>query len=409
MKGEGKSCLARRHKMSFLVFRLDALGDVVMTTPLFRELKRCFPDARCTVVVQEAYRSLFVTNPFIDEILTVRPLRSSWLPKQAQVLVSTLIFGWARLRGRRYDVAISPRWDTDEHLATFLCLMANVGARVGYTEKTSPRKRLLNRGFDGAFDVCLPPGPLQHEVLRNLAVLDALGASPQDDGLEIRLTTRDRRHAAQILQAARPSARLVALGIGAQAAGRCWPLERFALVIAGLAKHFPVQPVIVCSADEREPAAKLANQLPVPPIVLSGHPLRQTCAVLERCDLFLGNDSGPAHLAAAMDCKTLVIARHPRSGDLNHANSPIRFGPHCRDKRILQPARGLGTCEDGCNLEQPHCILAVTVDEAVAAALDMLEVAPRVAACSGTARVEALWETLPFLRPLAHAEPHVRI
>src|SRR5437868_5919718 len=72
----------RRQKMSFVIFRLDSLGDVVMTTPFFRELKRSFPDARCTVVVQEAYRSIFVTNPHIDEILSVPAFKGGWLPRR---------------------------------------------------------------------------------------------------------------------------------------------------------------------------------------------------------------------------------------------------------------------------------------------------------------------------------------
>src|SRR5665811_1211403 len=70
----------RRNTLSLLVIRLDGLGDVVLTTPLFRELKRAFAGSSCTVVVQDAFRPLLVTNPNIDEIIGLRPLQAAWLP-----------------------------------------------------------------------------------------------------------------------------------------------------------------------------------------------------------------------------------------------------------------------------------------------------------------------------------------
>jgi hypothetical protein len=96
------------------------------------------------------------------------------------------------------------------------------------------------------------------------------------------------------------------------------------------------------------------------------------CALLEHCDLFIGNDSGSAHLAGAMNCKTVVISRHPSGGDPNHANSPIRFAPYCDRVRVLQPAAGLDACKAECLSSKPHCITTVSVEQAVGAAREML-------------------------------------
>lgn len=402
-----ESGLARRHKMSFIVFRLDALGDVVLTTPLFRELKRSFPDARCTVVVQEAYRSILVTNPDVDEILTVPVFNCGLLPHRSLRLLSAIVFWWTRIKGRRFDVVLSPRWDEDEHLATFLCLVTNAGARVGYTSQTSMGKRLRNQGFHEAFDICLPAGPLQHEALRNLAIVEALGGSVEDSAIDIRITSRDRLNAAEILQTVNASSILVGVGIGAAVAGRRWPLDSFAQVLEGLARHFSVQPVILCSASEREQATNLAQRLDTPPIVISGPELRKTCAILERCDLFIGNDSGPAHLAAAMNCKTIVISRHPLSGDPNHANSPLRFGPRVHDSRVLQPAQGRDGCTKACVRSGPHCISTVTVEQVLAAALEMLAPHPDAISKPPVQRLQT--GPLPFLVSRPPSEHHVRV
>jgi heptosyltransferase-2 len=362
----------RREGLSLLVIRLDGLGDLVLTTPLFRELKRAFPESFCTVVVQDAFRPLLVTNPNIDEIIGLRPLQATWLPARLRTLLSVLLLYRGRLRGRRFDIAISPRWDVDDRLATFLCSLADAAERIGYTETASPAKQRHNRGFDAAFNICLSAGPVQHEVLRNLEIVRALGGKVDNSKLEISLTNRDREFASKLLANVPASSAVVAIGIGGLSASRRWPLENYAESLTRLGKERRVQPVIICSHDERKEACKLAKLLRSEAIIVSGAPLRKVCAVLERCDLFIGNDSGSAHLAGAMNCKIVVISRHPSGGDPNHANSPIRFAPYCDRVRVLQPAAGLDACKTECLSSEPHCIKAMSVDQVVAAAGEML-------------------------------------
>ena len=166
--------------LSFVVIRLDGLGDVVLTTPLFRELKRAFPNSSCTVVVQEAFRPLLVTNPNIDEVIGLRPLTRRGSRRAREICCRCCGCIGRRLRGRHFDVAISPRWDVDDQLATFLCTLVEARSRVGYSEAASPAKQRHNRGFDAAFDTCLAGGPIQHEVLRNLEIVKAMGGSVED-------------------------------------------------------------------------------------------------------------------------------------------------------------------------------------------------------------------------------------
>jgi len=266
---------------SIIVFRLDQLGDVVLTTPLFRELKRMDPNSRCTVVVQPDYRSILTTNHNIDEILPLHEVQVKWLPARASRLVSALWFYWTRLRHRRFDLAISPRWDVDESLAIMLCVLTNAGTRVGYSERVSAAKRRINRGFDGAFDVVVPPGPVRHEVDRNLEIVEVLGGRVEDRSLDVCLTASDRRFASELLTHHDPHRILIAVGIGGRAASRRWPLSNYAELIVRLNRHRAMQPIIVCAREEDAEAAQLADMLPVRPYILSGVPLRAACAVLE--------------------------------------------------------------------------------------------------------------------------------
>jgi len=357
---------------SIILFRLDALGDLVLTTPLIRELKRSFSGTPLTVVAQPPSASILQTNPHIDELLTLPVVRTRWLPAHARRFFSALRFYWCKLRRRSFDIAISPRWDTDEHLATFLCLLTNAGARVGYCGYTSFGKRRYNRGFDRAFDICLEPGPPQHEVEKNLAIVKALGGAVHEKRLEIHLTAEDEQHADRQLRSLPDNCTLVALGIGAQSKGRRWPLERYAAVICDLTMQYPVYAVITCSPSEHAEAVRLAGMLSTRAVISDNANVRESCALLGRCDLFIGNDSGAAHLAAAMKCPTIVISRHPKAGDAAHSNSPARFAPWSPSARVLQPDRGLEGCEARCTHIEPHCITQITVAEVVRAAKGML-------------------------------------
>lgn len=357
---------------SILVVRLDALGDLVLTTPVFRALKRSYPSARLTVVAQSAYASILASNPYIDELLFVRAARNKLLPKILRNLVGVCRLYRTELRSRSFDLAISPRWDTDEHHATLLCLLARAAIRVGYAEKTSAGKRSYNRSFDRAFDICLGPGPLQHEMLRNLAVVAAVGGQVRDDSLDVHLTDEDRRIAQMQLAGSPPGSLRVALGIGAQSPGRRWPLERYAACVRELAKDFRLQVVITCAPSEHEDALSLATMIKSPGVISDAPNIRETCAALEQCDAYLGNDTGAAHLAAAMGCATVVVSRHPVSGDPAHPNSPARFAPYCEFARVLQPEHGLQDCHQRCTHEQPHCIERICVPEVVAAVKDVL-------------------------------------
>jgi ADP-heptose:LPS heptosyltransferase len=378
---------AHRESPSYIVFRLDALGDVVLTTPLFRALKAVHPKSRLTVVVQPSYKALLSTNPHIDEILTPPKIRPQWLPKRIQRLIAASLLYWRDLRGRHFDFALSPRWDVDEHQATFLCALTNATHRAGFTCATTDAKRKINRGFDQTYDICLLPGPICHEVDRNLAVADRLGATVRDDATEIHLTERDRRAAAKLLGDVRVETTLIALGIGAQSPGRRWPLQRFAETVNQMGSSRKVKPVIVCANDEVGEASQLSALLQVAPVVVAGAMLRELCAVLERCDIFIGNDSGCAHLAAAVGCGTIVVSRHPSDGDQNHFNSPVRFAPYATNVRVLQPATGRDKCSLACIKPWPHCILGVAVDDVASAALQMLVSQPAANVTQSDSRV----------------------
>jgi len=90
--------------------------------------------------------------------------------------------------------------------------------------------------------------------------------------------------------------------------------------------------------------------------------LRQAAALMQRCALYVGNDTGPMHLAAAAGLRVVEISCHPRDGSRAHPQSPARFGPWRVPHAILQPHAPTAPCTNTCIAEAPHCILNVQVD-----------------------------------------------
>jgi lipopolysaccharide heptosyltransferase II len=91
--------------------------------------------------------------------------------------------------------------------------------------------------------------------------------------------------------------------------------------------------------------------------------LRQTAAVLKYCKLFIGNDTGPMHLASAVGVPVIEISAHPRDGSLSHHNSPYRFGPWGIPAIGLQPKTARPPCQGACTAQEAHCIRNVSVDQ----------------------------------------------
>jgi len=95
--------------------------------------------------------------------------------------------------------------------------------------------------------------------------------------------------------------------------------------------------------------------------------LRQTAAILKMCNLFVGNDGGPMHLAAAVGTSIIEISCHPKSGSPKHHNSPRRFGPWKVQSTILQPEYAVAPCKDSCLSAKAHCIKSVTAEQVIKA------------------------------------------
>ena len=357
-----------------VVIRLDNIGDVVMTLPLVRELKRRFAGAAIDVVVSPVAADLFRHCPYTGRVI---PLLSRRLPRfdVLDQLRRSRRLNREWFAASRPDLAISPRFGPEEGGTAFAAFASRARYRLAYRKPRTlpPLSAWLH---DDCFTHLLSPGPVEHEVVKNLAFARALGATDVDDRLEFWLSEGERRHARELLLQAEagPDLRFVALAPDARVARNCWPADRFAAVARELWRRLGIRSVVGLGTNaERGVADRIVAGGEGAAVSLCGATsLLELGAVLERAALMIGNDSGPGHIAAAVGTRVLTIASLPKDGRVDHVNSPARFRPWGEGNKVLQPEHGLDGCREACLSDEPHCILAIEPPQVVEIAIEML-------------------------------------
>ncbi len=354
-----------------LVVRLDQIGDFILTTPFLRELKKSAPLARITLVVKPELAEMAASCPYADDVLTfdwhIARRSEDWRRR-----LRALYFCAAHLWPRRFDLAIIPRWDADWYCQTFIAYGSGAPKRVGYSEDVDSIKRVHNHGYDRLLTQALHRKSVTHEVERGLDLLREMGGTVA----ETLLPSVSDSAADDWAQAwlddnkVRDNEPLIALGpFAGNSALKQWPRSNFAALGRRLRAEYGGRIVVVGGPGNRTDAQAICGEIGPDALTLTGAVLPQTAALLRRCTLFVGDDSGPMHLAAA---GIPVVA-------LFGPSCPHRFRPWtptaevvwhqlpCSPCSIAKAGENHADCCTVCIYEEPLCMKSITVEEVLAA------------------------------------------
>lgn len=332
--------------MRVLLIRLRLIGDVVLSTPVIRALRRSFPDARLTYLVERDAAPVVLQNPHLDDVIVVERTRGLWR------IADDLRLAW-RLRRRRFDLVIDmhggPR-------ASWLAFATGARQRIGYD--MPGRSWMYTRAVPRARE--LRP---RHSVLNQWDLLTAVEgwtpttADPAVDGVEMPVDPGADRRIADRLAAAGilPGDELVVLHVSANNPFRRWPEPAFAELAAGLARGGPRRRLVMSSGpSDRDAArrisdgarARLASDESARIVEFGDFDLAELRALIGRSRLFVGGDTGPLHVAAttatpvvAIYGPTLPVRSTPwRSTDIPTESIEVAGLP-CRpcDQRVCEP------------------------------------------------------------------------
>jgi lipopolysaccharide heptosyltransferase II len=279
-----------------LAVRLDSLGDVLMTTPALRALKALPGRPRITLLTSPAGAALARLIPEVDDAI---PYSAPWMKvpdahpgREDRALA-------AELARRRFDAAaVFTVYSQSPWPAAFLCHLAEIPLRLAHGRE-NPYHLLTDWAPE-----CEPEQQVRHEVERQLDLVRSIGAETRRDSLSLRVPRgAELRAVARLVRAGiDPSARWVLLHPGASAASRRYPTEHFASAARRL-EELDV-PVIVVGGAEDAPFVEAIASSRLRRI--QGLPLDEFAALVAQAPVLLCNNSGPAHIAAAVQTPVVV-------------------------------------------------------------------------------------------------------
>ena len=343
-----------------LVIQLRHHGDVLLASPVFTVLKRQAPRIEIDALVYAETREMLDLHPAIDR---VHGVERGWKERGA---LSRFAAEWrlfSALRGRDYDLVIH----LSEH-PRGAWLARALRVRFAVAPDFARKPRLWKRSFSHLYP--LPSHGGRHRVELNLDALRRIGVQPGEDERKLVLAPGDDagRSVETLLTAHGLAAkRFIHFHPASRWRFKCWPPERAAALIDALAQRGE-RVVLTAAPSEPELAlvAAIRERTRAPVIDLSARlTLKQLAALTARARLFVGVDSAPMHIAAAM--QTPVVALFGPSGELEWG--PWRV-PHRVVGSSAHPCRPCGN--DGCGGGKVSECLTRLPLEAVLSAVDSL-------------------------------------
>jgi predicted lipopolysaccharide heptosyltransferase III len=326
-----------------LVVRLRSIGDTVLSTPSLFALKRFLPHASIDILLEDWVAPVLDGFPHVDNVVTFKRGSASARARVAR-----------RLRATRYDVVYNLHGGTT---ATFLTRATGAKHRVGY--QAYQYARLHNH---------LSPSPLllwerdqTHSVEQQLALLGWTGV-PVTDRPPTQLAVTEQ--AAEAIRTRLQSGGLIdapfaVIHPAAAFATKQWAAENFAQVATELTRRsLPI--VAITTPNETHIVDELKRNTAAPVLAMTDLSLPEITALIDKARLFIGNDSGIAHIAAAVKAPSVVIF-----GSSNRAHwRPWATAPAevVYEEMECQPCHGY-YCE---KFEQPECIKRVPIERVMA-------------------------------------------
>lgn len=324
--------------------RASRIGDFLCAVPALRALRAALPAAEMTMITLPLLRDLAVRSPYLD-----RYVPFPGFPGLAEQFFDArrAVSFFRRMQEERFDLAV--QMQGSGVYSNPFTLLLGARATAGFVRPGDAA---------GPLDAALPLPEGVHEVRRVLALSGFLGAPACGEELEFPLWPQDHAAAERLLEGA--ACPLIGLHTGARDRTRRWALDRFAAVGQEMQRRHGGTVVIVGGPEERVAGESVAGALDGPCLNLAGQTsLAELGAVIARLSVLVTNDSGPAHIAYALDVPVVTIF----GGGSPALNGPLRPGPH----RVLThdvPCRPCGytTCPVGypCleHVLAPHVVTA---------------------------------------------------
>jgi len=346
--------------MKILVYRIGSLGDTLVAVPSLWVIRENFPNAHITMLTDEQPGRHLVQawevldgSSLIDDYITYPGLRPSAMAR--------LLFS---IRKRNFDA--------------FVYLIGTNNGAPRISRDIRFFKLAGIRNFIGTKGFCtypprqpgkpMPVVPhIADTLLERLRTSD-LQTPPVGKGrVDVNIAAREREGVDEWLDGLphEGAQKWLAIGPRAKMPSKIWPLERYSEVVSALIEDYDLWPVVYGGANDRQVGENLVLKLGRGYVAAGELTVRESIAAMERCILYLGNDTGTMHMAVSAGLQCVV----PSSS----RNYPGQWYPYGKGHLVLRtqvPCEGCGL--EKCTEHKMECILSISVEQVLQACRDIL-------------------------------------
>ena len=362
-------------QLNILIIHDAGVGDFIMMTGAIREIRRLYPNAKITLVIYPRALELAEFCPYVDEVIpNNRATATNWN-------ILTAYYGWnvsfaRQLLERKFDICFNfARW-TETYFLEYMC-GANVRITYNYPDKEKDFMPL-----EGDIPITIASNLANYIVPRHrfgrhaadisFSLVDNLLNAPVENRrLEIWYSPFDTAVAKNILQ--NVQGKIYAVCMGGMNLAKVYPPEMYAKVLEMIFSEEPDANFVILGGGqndlkcaeilENSVSSNCAEKI----LDLVGKiNYRQSAAVLSFCNMYIGNDTGTMHIAAAVNCPVLTPNCFPLDIPCYYFDIPNVIFPYRVPSVTIQPEHALPECAAdkthnhyGCKANQPHCITQI--------------------------------------------------
>jgi lipopolysaccharide heptosyltransferase II len=326
----GGKKLISEHRKRILILQLGGIGDVVMSTPALKAIREKYRTSHIGLLVALRSASLVEGCPYIDELLTfdahyagfIEAFTLGNLLREKRVI--------EMLRSKNFDLIINLKriwtWRGAIKMALFFKV---IGSRYSVGRDTD------GKGFFYDLKVREYTKNHRHEVEEILAVAGALGAANGQVRPEVFISGKDREYIRDFFdrQGITSQDYVIGLNPGAFRPTRRWPADNWSDLTRRLVKECGCRVIISGAKSDQAMIDDIAQRASEPVIKATNFNLRQLVALLERINLFITNDTGPMHIAAAAGTPLIALFL---SGDVSKFRPYTATGRHTIIRKDLE-------------------------------------------------------------------------
>ncbi len=270
-----------------LLIQLRQLGDILLTTPCLREIRRAWPEAHISFMTHPMGRLILKDNPYLDQHIVYDP-KASWR-QEWQLL--------RQLRAGAFDMVLDFMYNPRSAL---------------YARITGAPRRLAFPSRRSLFFTETVPqgGKVEYIVSEKFRYLTHLGLKPESPALDLPWFPADA-HRTDLWSTEEPrfaeAPLRIVLSPTHRRAERQWPLDRFARLADRLSLEWGATVIWIWGPGEKEFVEGIQARCLQPSLLAPATSFRELAALIARSDLFIGNSNGPSHVAVAVDTPSMQI------------------------------------------------------------------------------------------------------